>query len=359
MTEGRYDDAEKSLLEAKRVYTASHGKDFVDVAETLRQLGQTYDHMGKHQESLGLFLDSLQIERRNGMDRSEGGGFSYNLIGRSLAALGKHKEALVRIEQAREIFEEVFGPDDERVGITLVEMGSTNKELKQPERALEMQTEALRIFLLTNNKQNVAAALGNIGGLYYDQKRYAEAKANFEEGLSIYRRAHGEKHPDVGMSFFNLGNVLRMQGEHDESLKLYKMALKISRRVYGEDHHEVGKVIQNMALVLIVQDKHHEAVRLFEQAIGIYKGALSSQREVRIPTQPDRQGNTPARFWRRGRRPQSAAKREGGCANVRRARHHMLGVRRLLFRVLGGRPSPQESTRGQICATGARGGTEA
>ena len=73
----------------------------------------------------------------------------------------------------------------------------------------------------------MAATLNNIGNVYMNQGRYAEALKAHEKALRITRAALGDDHPDVAATLNNIGNVYQRQGRYAEALEAYEEALRI------------------------------------------------------------------------------------------------------------------------------------
>jgi len=282
-TEGRYLEAERCFVEARRIYSAVHGDDHVETASVCLQLSQVYGRMGRSEEAAAVLEESLEIFRRTkGESKSTGIGRSLFMMGRMLLKQGRSQEALERLEEAHGILKEVHGPNHEAVASVLNALCCVYRRLGQPDKALETCHEALRISRLTkgDGSEDVALVLLNIGStVFSNQGRLAEAREHTEEALGILRRLHGEKHPTVAKALESIGTILNKQGEYDEALKLYRKALKIKRHVYGEDHREVAMTLSCIGVAFYGQSKHDEAVEVYEEALGVYTRALEVDNE--------------------------------------------------------------------------------
>jgi len=49
---------------ARRIYTDNLGDDHVDVAVTLKNIGQIYHHIGKHQKSMESYNEALRFMKQ-------------------------------------------------------------------------------------------------------------------------------------------------------------------------------------------------------------------------------------------------------------------------------------------------------
>jgi tetratricopeptide (TPR) repeat protein len=72
-----------------------------------------------------------------------------------------------------------------------------------------------------------AQALNKEGVALQNKSRYQEAEKPFREGLGIWRKVLGERHPFTATSYNNLADSLAFQGRLGEALPLFQRALAI------------------------------------------------------------------------------------------------------------------------------------
>ncbi len=78
--------------------------------------------------------------------------------------------------------------------------------------------------------------MSNLGTLYKQQGKYAEAEVLYTEGLAAKRRQLGDDHPDTLTSMRNLGGLYQDQGKYAEAEAMYTETLAARRKQLGEDH---------------------------------------------------------------------------------------------------------------------------
>src|SRR6266545_1475202 len=171
--------------------------------------------------------------------------------------------------------------------------------------ALTIHTHALQAARQETNRSGEAAAIHNIGRVYWRWGRHDEAQEHFERALAIYREVGGPS--EVGAVLNNLGNLLDLLGRFDEAIDRYKEALAIlgnSGDLAGEaatlgnlgiiyeiisrqdeaienhqqaltifrqvgDHGGVGRTLDNLGSVFFRQGRYHEALHYYEQALAL------------------------------------------------------------------------------------------
>ena len=89
------------------------------------------------------------------------------------------------------------------------------------------------------------------------------------------KAAHGEGSGAYATALNELAQLLQDQGKLDEAAPLMRQALAIFKKVHGEEHPNVANTLHNLALLLRNQDPDSaEAARLGKQALAIAEKTL-------------------------------------------------------------------------------------
>jgi tetratricopeptide (TPR) repeat protein len=104
--------------------------------------------------------------------------------------------------------------------------------------------------------------------------RYAEAKALFEQVLSIARRNAQGRDAAVAEGLVNLAVLASEQGDFHDAETLFREALDAFEATLGPDHLEVGKVLHNLAAMCKDQHRYEEAESLSQRALHVWETAL-------------------------------------------------------------------------------------
>lgn len=154
-------------------------------------------------------------------------------------------------DAALPVYEETWGPDDER---TLT--ARHNRAVNLRNRALYGQAEAelrkiyaaeLRMFgpedsrtLVT--RRSIAQTLRKAG-------RLIPAAVEYRQVLSIRSRVLGMEDPSTLLSRLDLAGTLADQGSHKRALREYAQILGIRRRTLGDDHRATLSIRHLMAVI--------------------------------------------------------------------------------------------------------------
>ena len=83
----------------------------------------------------------------------------------------------------------------------------------------------------TNPKD--AEAYYNMGAVYYNEKKYDDAKAQFNQAIKIY--------PEFAEAYFSLGAVYYAEANYDKAIEAFSKAIQIDPRNY-EAIYQLGIV---------------------------------------------------------------------------------------------------------------------
>jgi Flp pilus assembly protein TadD len=205
------------------------------------------------------------------IDSRPGNADAHNILGVTLAAMGRTDEAVESLKRAIKINAQAPSYHS-NLGEILRLAGRTSE-------AEEVLKEAIK--LAPDSPQ----ALNNLGITQYELRKFSNA-------VDFYRRALAVN-PAMSEALNNLGNALRMTGDIDGAVQAYQEALT-QRANYPEAYNNLGTLLQqdgkpeeaehamrkaiqqnpryveahnNLALLLQVQKKDVEALRVLGDAL--------------------------------------------------------------------------------------------
>jgi tetratricopeptide (TPR) repeat protein len=195
---GRWDDAISAYQESLQIHRElndQHG-----IAVGLNRLANIYSELDKCQ-AINLYKESLQIHHELGDEigiaRVLGGlGIVYN-------SQGLFDDAITAFEQSIQISVELgdrhlYSQAKGNLGMVLRSQGKWDEAITAFEESLTIKREF-------RDRQGIAETSGNLGHLYSDQKKWREAIAAYEEDLHISHEI-GDLHGE-GLSLVNIGTL--------------------------------------------------------------------------------------------------------------------------------------------------------
>ena len=241
---------------------AQHGRVNVSPTRAVEMAGQLY--------SKRQYAQAAKVCRQI-LDARPGNADAHNIMGVSLAALGRIEEALAELRRAIKL-----NPQAPSYHANLGEVLRQARQLGEAEQSLEA---AVRL-----DPKN-AQSLNNLGIIRYEQKRFVGAAKFYRQALEV--------RPNMAEALNNLGNALRMTGDLEGAIDAYQEALTY-RANYAEAYNNLGTLLQqarrpeeaehalrkaiqqnpqyieahnNLAQLLTSQKKDVEALRVLGEAL--------------------------------------------------------------------------------------------
>jgi tetratricopeptide (TPR) repeat protein len=191
---------------------AQTGRVNVTPAKAVEMAGQLY--------SRGQYAQAERVCRQI-LNARPGNADAHNILGVSLAALGRSDDAVAELKVAIKI-----NGDAPSYHANLGEILRQAGRLDEAAKALEMA-----ITLEGDNAQ----ALNNLGIIHYEKRAFKKAVDYYKRALAI--------NPRMPEALNNLGNASRTIGDIEGALNAYQEALT-QRVIYPEVYNNLGTLLQ-------------------------------------------------------------------------------------------------------------------
>jgi tetratricopeptide (TPR) repeat protein len=115
----------------------------------------------------------------------------------------------------------------------------------------------------------VALSLDQLGGVYLNQRKYAEAEPYFRRALAIREKLTGADRAALARSLENLGSLYAQQSRYGEAVEFESRAVRVFEETLGPQSPQLADGLQNLGRALTQMDRHDDARRTYERAIQI------------------------------------------------------------------------------------------
>ena len=117
----------------------------------------------------------------------------------------------------------------------------------------------------------------NLGDLYRDQGKLAEAEVMYRRALAGYEKALGPEHRWTLRTVRNLGILRSEQGKLAEAEIMYQRALAGYEKALGPEHTSTLNAVHNLGILRRDQGKLAEAETMYQRALAGYEKGLGPE----------------------------------------------------------------------------------
>jgi tetratricopeptide (TPR) repeat protein len=124
----------------------------------------------------------------------------------------------------------------------------------------------------------------NLGRLYLDHDKLVEAEQMCRRALQGREKALGAEHKSTLDTVHNLGWLYEKQGKPTEAEQIYQQALQRSEKVLGAKHRSTLQTVNNLGALYGDQGKLAEAEQMYQRALQGRENALGAEHILTLET---------------------------------------------------------------------------
>lgn len=268
---GDPEEGEKFINLSTTIYESLGPSYNVPRAESMEDLALFYEKMGRYDEAERLLLDILEL-KRSIPDEAD------ILIIETLNDLGIMYNQLHRFAKAEEMFNEVILECEENIGAehpfyatAKNNLGTIALNQGDYTKAQMLLVDALTLFKSRFGSFHpyYADALNNLARTERKLGNLTKAEAYYMEVLQVDKKLYGDQHPNFATTMLNIGILLSSDGREEEAERYYEKALLIREKSLGVNHPSYGSALEYTGIHYLAVDKPEEAERNFRKSIEI------------------------------------------------------------------------------------------
>jgi tetratricopeptide (TPR) repeat protein len=250
-----------------------------DVAATLNSLGMLSCRAGIFMEAIDYYDRALEVQKQIGCDKM------HIATARVLTAtvqfhLGYFKKALCLLQDALKELKAEAGDDHETVAATWFQIGVVQVALCEYDSGMDALEEALRVQNKLLGKVHPATLrtrreIGNMYAIY--ESELDAAFAQFRDILTMQRRVHGHKHPNVAETLHSLGCAYARKGDFPNAIKTLEECYYMRIDFLGSDHPLQATTLHEIAEIHRKRQRYRKAKHICNAVLEIRKESLSER----------------------------------------------------------------------------------
>ena len=279
---GQYENAISNYLESKKAFEAAgFERDVIYVLAELGMINWVQEH---YAEARQYSEASINLAGRLKSGTTPTGAWpdafgiaeSLLTLGQLSARDGDIDQAIAQLTRGLDLLHKINSDHGYNFYITEINaaLGRVFTSAGDHIKALQYLNSALK----TATGGQIPNVLNSLGYLYMEQEDYAQADAQFNQTLKIYRSAKNQR--DESRVLLNLGVVQQRQGKHDEALPLFRQSLNTATAAKVVDVEIAA--LEGIGVVLTAQSRFDDALRDLEKGLAIARNAQDKMRQTEL-----------------------------------------------------------------------------
>ncbi len=142
--------------------------------------------------------------------------------------------------------------------------------MDEKERAERMYLEAEKICEELGDEEQLAAVENDLAALYYELKKYADAKVKIEEALEIRRKISRED--EIAESLSNAAEIYVKLGDFESAESCFKEAEKLLRELIKKDKSQkftLAILLSNFGMFCKKVGRFSDAKKMFKESLEL------------------------------------------------------------------------------------------
>jgi tetratricopeptide (TPR) repeat protein len=237
---------EKSLKQAQKEF----GKNHANYATSLNNLGMLYKITDRFEDAEKSLLQALELRAKVVGKVTEDYCVTLNNLGTLYNWHGDYVLAEKYFLESYEISNQLYGKSDPKRSLFLNNLAGLYMDIGKYDLAEEYYLETLQVIKTANGEkqQEYITCLGNLARLYFKKGDYVNAGPMYEKALELRRETVGEKHPSYALALNNTATYYDEIGNYDLAEQYYLQALDIVKASFGENHKSYATYLHNLGL---------------------------------------------------------------------------------------------------------------
>jgi serine/threonine protein kinase/Flp pilus assembly protein TadD len=256
---------DRGVQEAKTL-----GSDPAVQADLYETLGGLYEKLGKFDEADQLLREAL--DRRKSLYGPDNEEVAKSLVDLGLlrADQARYTEAEKDVREGLAMAKRHLPPNQTEVAKATFALGTVLEDRGDYAGAIAALEKAARIQSASGaSSQDLAASLSELANSHFYAGHLNESEMLNLRVLEMHRRLYGPGHPLVADTLINLGAIEYERGHYSAAEKFDRQAFAITRAWYGADHPETASAMTILGRALVSEHRYGEAETLLRQALAI------------------------------------------------------------------------------------------
>jgi len=229
----------------------------------------------KAQAALPLAQQALQVAQATWGPNDKHVGVTLGVLANLDLELEKFSDAETSLKRAIAIYTRLEGPDGGSVANDLANLGNVYIQEANYPAAEQVTRQALAIDekLQGDNSESVAVDAGNLAMVYDHEGKLADAEPLFKKAIAIHEKL-GQFAGAAG-ALSGLGNLYMARNQYANAEQIFSQELAVDLKVPASQHPKISTDLINLGVVFSDEGKFSQSEQAFSKAMGVEQQAAT------------------------------------------------------------------------------------
>ena len=267
-----FDTAEPYLMQAKTLYTNIYGANAIQMPPLYTNFVDLYLQTSRFALAVEYAQKSYTIDKAILGENSAEFATSAMNLGRAMTYGSIYDEAEKYLQQSLSIRKKIFNENHLTCAYSYQNLAELYSRMSLYKDATEMGLKARTIFEKTLGKKSLEYAISSnlLGEQAFIQGNLVDAKAKFEESLSIIEQVLSKEHPVYMLVLQNLTNIYIKTGKIKEGMLLFDKLQAYYMTDKGSKDVNIAPFTMTMAFMYAQSNSKEMAEKLMTISAGMF-----------------------------------------------------------------------------------------
>ncbi len=266
----------------KRILTLREevlGREHVDVADSLINLGQLYNRLSFTGDSVPLYKRALVILEQAPEPENYKMAKALNNVAILYKSNGEHDDAELLFRSSLVLVEKAVGPDHPDVAVVLSNLAGLYQSQGRYAEAESLFQRSLKILEKIPGLEHInkrVDILNNLASIYEAQNDYFRTEQCLQQSLEILKNTFGFESPGEATALNKLASIYEAQNDYCNAEQCLQQSLKVLENISGIEYlNERVSTLNNLAKLYQLQVHFDEAKRTYHHALALQENFVS------------------------------------------------------------------------------------
>lgn len=261
-TQAKYDQAEKTYVEALENYKKTIIEKDYNYYALLGKLGLIYSNKGEFNKAEKVYLETTEYFKNVYGENSIDYAKSLSDLGSLFDQMNKFAIAEQYFLKSSEITKKILSENSAEYIISIDNLSGFYIHSNDYKKADYFASLGLLITqkYFPDNINDLASFSNRIASINFEIGNYKKAKENYLISLELNKKIYGINHPNTESCISNLGTIYLKENNIDNAEEYYLKGYEILKTIHGDKNFRIAKPLNNLSAI-------YSKKKLFDKAI--------------------------------------------------------------------------------------------